>query len=127
MPTLLVVDDSNFMRKRIVRTLVGAKYTIVEAVNGEDALTKLEAAPPDLLMTDLLMPIMDGPSLIEAARAGGFDGPIVVMTADIQSSTREQCNALGINGFLNKPCSSEDMLAAVSTALASSQPKESAA
>ena len=125
---ILSVDDSNLTRKRFVAApLREAGYEVVEAANGEEGLEALGEHQPACVITDLLMPIMDGFGFIEAARANGYAGPIVVVSADIQQSSRERVGSLGVAGFLNKPFERSALLDAVASAIASTASEECAA
>src|ERR1700753_121659 len=66
--TIMTVDDSASMRQMISFTLTQAGHQVIEACDGRDALTKLGSASPDMLITDLNMPNMDGIELIRQAR-----------------------------------------------------------
>ena len=72
---------------------------------------------PDCILTDLLMPEMDGVSLLAALQNLGFNLPVIVLTADIQESKRKQCEELGAAGFLAKPPQSKVLLALVEKVL----------
>jgi CheY-like chemotaxis protein len=65
------------------------------------------------------MPVLDGPSFLTRLRGGGSSLPVIVLSADIQSSSKAMCEELGINGFLNKPWKAPDLLRVVSEAVAS--------
>lgn len=106
MPKVLVVDDSGFIRGRIVRIVKGLGHAVEQASSAKQALQMLEGERPDCIMTDILMPEMDGIELLGQLRADNSqfaDLPVVVLTADIQDSTRERCEELGVSGFINKP------------------------
>jgi CheY-like chemotaxis protein len=62
---ILVVDDTADLLKNIVQVLVMEGYETTAAVNGQDAVNKVMESIPDLVITDLLMPVMDGYTLIE--------------------------------------------------------------
>jgi CheY-like chemotaxis protein len=72
---------------------------------------------PDCILTDLLMPEMDGVRLLVALRELGFNLPVIVLTADIQESKRKECEELGAAGFLSKPPQSKVLLALVEKVL----------
>jgi len=100
---VLVVDDSKFNRSRVVSALTAEHIVIAESVDGQDALEKLATFPADVLCMDLLMPRLDGFGLLRALRDQGRNVPVVVLSADIQTSSRELCRELGAVAFLNKP------------------------
>jgi len=117
MPKLLVVEDSRFTRNRIVDALKGSGYEIEEASNGKDALEMYHQSQPDCIISDLLMPVMDGQELLGQIRAIDSAVPVIISSADIQETSRSQCESLGISAFLNKPMKSEELLNCVAAAL----------
>ncbi len=110
MARVLIVDDSAFSRKQLCRILRPAGYDIVEADNGETGLTAVEEHHPDCVVTDLLMPKIDGVQFLRGLHARGISIPVLVHTADIQETTRKECLDHHCFGFVNKPCRPEDLL-----------------
>lgn len=110
MALILVTDDSPFQRKIITSVLAEEGYDLIEASNGKEALIITEKKKPDLILLDLLMPDMDGFKFMEAARENNIDIPVVVLTSDIQDTTKEICLKLGAAGFVNKPVEKENLL-----------------
>ena len=103
MAKVLVVDDSNFQRKWLVKSLHKMGHETVEAADGCEGLKQIDAEKPDCMITDLLMPNMNGLELLESLNTSGKNLPSVVVTADIQKETKSQCENLGAIAFLNKP------------------------
>jgi CheY-like chemotaxis protein len=93
-------------------------HETVEAADGRAGLVRAQQERPDCILTDLLMPEMDGITLLAALRELGSTLPIIVLTADIQESKRKQCQELGAAGFLPKPPQSKVLLALVEKVLA---------
>ena len=110
---ILVVDDSLFQRKSICQILIDAGYEVVEAADGQEGLEKALALQPDCILTDLLMPRMDGVEFIAELKERGPLPPLFVLTADIQESRRRLCMDLGVNGFLSKPPKKWELLGAI--------------
>jgi CheY-like chemotaxis protein len=121
MAKILVVDDSRFSRTRAIEALRRAGHEVVEASDGEVGLGMIATHAPDCVLLDMLMPVLDGPGFLSRLRAGGSDLPVVVVTADIQASTRELCENLGVSGFLQKPARGEDICRRVQDALVGRQ------
>ncbi len=117
MQSILVVDDSTFIRNRVRQALVSAGYSVDEAVNGKQALEKCNVNNYDCIVTDLLMPELDGIGFLEGLSAQSQTPPLVVLTADIQNSTRERCQELGAKAFLNKPATAQEITDAISQTL----------
>jgi CheY-like chemotaxis protein len=117
MTTILVVDDSKFSRGRSLVALANEGYTLREAVDGRDALEQIAAAPPDLIISDLLMPNLDGFGLLRALQERGTAIPVIIVSADIQATSRALCEELGAAKFLNKPFQPDELRNAVTQVL----------
>ena len=78
-------------------------FDVVEANNGVDCLDKARAEKPDAILLDMNMPTMNGLEVMQALRNEGLVPKVLVITADIQDTTRKRCQALGAVDFLNKP------------------------
>ncbi len=113
MTLILVVDDSKFNRGRILSALKGKSYELAEAEHGQSALDRMRQSRPNLVVTDQLMPVMDGFELLKSVREEFDQLPVIVMSADIQTSSRRLCEELRADLFLNKPCPPEELCAAV--------------
>lgn len=118
MAHILVVEDSRLSRHFIVTPLREAGHTITEAKNGGEGWEMFQELRPDCVVTDLLMPIMDGQDLLRHIREIDSDIPVLVASADIQRASRKTCEDLGISMFLQKPVQSEELLKGVTEALA---------
>jgi CheY-like chemotaxis protein len=114
---ILVVDDSSFARMRVSHMLQEGGHETVEAADGREGMAMAQQELPDCILTDLLMPEMDGVSLLAALHEHGINLPVIVLTADIQESKRRQCEELGAAGFLPKPPQSTVLLALVEKVL----------
>lgn len=111
---VLTVDDSASVRQMVKFTLSDAGYTVIEAVDGNDALTKL-SQPVNLVITDLNMPNLDGIGLIRSVRANpACKGlPIIMLTTESQESRKQEGKAAGATGWIVKPFNKQQMLAVV--------------
>jgi CheY-like chemotaxis protein len=121
MSRILVVDDSKFSRSRVVSAVADLSRDVVQAVDGQDALDQLAQGSVDLILTDLLMPRLDGFGLLRTLRNQGDQTPVIVISADIQASSRELCQSLDVKYFLNKPFYKNDLVNAVTAVLAARQ------
>jgi CheY-like chemotaxis protein len=106
---VLIIDDSRLSRFVLRKSLSNYNFVISEANSGLSAFEILKQGTPDLIFLDLLMPQMDGFSFLEKFRESNIDTPVVILSADIQISTREKCKNLGATSFLNKPSSSDEI------------------
>lgn len=102
--SILVVDDSEVTRDVIGETLRSAGFDVIEAVDGRQALEKLGATRPSLVITDLQMPVMDGFTFVRAVRDGERDRdlPIVVVSTLGAEADRRQAAHAGADAYLRK-------------------------
>ena len=113
MAQILVVEDSGFSRQMIVKILTVGGYDVLEANSGSDGLKQLEREKPDCILLDLLMPEMDGSQFLIALNEKGFSIPTIILSADIQETTRKKCSQLGAFDFIAKPPKEEILLTAI--------------
>jgi two-component system chemotaxis response regulator CheY len=115
---ILIVDDSALSRRTMRRILESGGYEVVEADDGMAALELYFLEKPSLVLLDLVMKGMYGIDVLLKLREMDPKVTVVVASADIQSSTRKMVDDAGAQAFINKPFVSEQVLAAVETALA---------
>lgn len=109
--SFLVVDDSGTMRQLIIMTLKKMGCTqISDAPNGRVGLEKLEGGLPDIVLTDIDMPEMNGLEFIEHARAKYASLPIVILSTHGDDVTRDKGLMLGANDYLTKPLSGTKLM-----------------
>ena len=120
---VLVVDDSKFSRKRVVTALSNLDCEIIQACDGAEGIEAFHKEQPDLVISDLLMPNVDGIEQLKMIRATGSQTPVIIISADIQESSREMCNELGIVSFLNKPFKPNELQEAVHAAMSQKEPE----
>lgn len=103
--TVLAVDDSASIRQMVAFTLKSAGYEVVEAVDGEDGLTKAKNHSIQLVLTDQNMPRMDGLTLIRGLRElpQYKSVPILMLTTESSDAMKTQGRAAGATGWLVKP------------------------
>jgi CheY-like chemotaxis protein len=103
---ILVVDDDERIRKLVRAALEGAGYVVVEAVDGAEGLRLAQATPPELVLVDLEMPVLDGPGFVAGYRSQPEPhAPIVVMSGSADGA--HSAGQLGAVGFLEKPFTME--------------------
>lgn len=109
---ILTVDDSRTIREMVAFTLRKAGYEVSEAEDGLKAIMALKAAPVDVIITDLNMPIMDGVKLIQTLRADPKfrSVPILMLTTESDSSKKAEGKAAGATGWLVKPFDPEKLI-----------------
>lgn len=103
--TILAVDDSGSLRQMVVFSLNAAGYQVIEAVDGEDALSKAQTQVVDLVLTDQNMPKMDGLTLIKSLRSlSSYQKvPILMLTTESSDEMKALGKAAGATGWLVKP------------------------
>jgi two-component system OmpR family response regulator len=109
MARVLVIDDSSFQRKILSSLLKELGHTILTSVNGREGLYTAVREKPDLIITDLLMPDLDGFTFLREAKTAGVAIPVLILTSDIQTATKNKCFALGAAGVMNKPVKKENL------------------
>ncbi len=120
MTKILLVDDSAFQRKNITKMLTEMGHQVTMAENGRTGLDLAEGDRPDLIITDILMPVMDGITFLRALKKRGILIPTIVTSADIQETTRDECLKLGAKAFLTKPVKPTGLEQAIAQSLGSS-------
>ena len=110
--TILVVDDSSLLRKLVCRALIEAGFRVVQACHGIEALRIMAHNLPDLIISDLNMPEMDGIRLCEKVRSNPrFSSiPFVVMSTIDDSATMRRLKHLGATSYIAKPVKMEQLV-----------------
>jgi CheY-like chemotaxis protein len=115
---ILIVDDSSLARRTTRAALEAMGHTVEEATDGADALERYFLGRHDLVLLDMVMNGMYGLEVLARLREINPDVRVVVATADIQQSTRDQVREGGAVAFLNKPINREMLTDTVTRALA---------
>ncbi|MCP4541246.1 MAG: response regulator [Chloroflexi bacterium] len=110
MTQILIIDDSAYQRGKIQRALKATNYELLEAAHGREGLEMIIAHTPDCILTDLVMPEMNGLEMLEILQEQGSSVPVIVLTADIQKSTKQRCLELGAVAMINKPLRENDLV-----------------
>ncbi len=117
---VLVVDDERDIVEIVCELLQGAGYQTTVAYDGRQALEKIAHRQPDLIVTDIKMPLVDGLQILEHVRADPSLAsiPVIILTAtQVMREARERFRKLGIYGWIAKPFEPEELLATVEQAL----------
>ena len=112
---VLVVDDSLTVRRVTQRLLLREGYRVVLAKDGLDALERLAEERPQVVLSDIEMPRMDGFDLVRNIRSnpGLRDLPVIMITSRIAQKHRDHAAELGVDHYMGKPYSEEDLLALI--------------
>lgn len=114
-PVVLIVDDSNTVRRVTARMLRKNGFEWSEARDGQEALLHMLEHQPDIVLLDLEMPEMDGFEVLEKIRANNAlkDTPVIVITSRAGDKHRIRAEKIGISGYFTKPYLEEDLLALI--------------
>ncbi|MEE2690299.1 MAG: response regulator [Pseudomonadota bacterium] len=121
---ILVVEDEDAVRNFVVAALEDCGYEVTAVGDGEEALETLEedGAGFDLIITDVMMPVIDGPTLVKRARTErALKSRVIFMSAYAETSVREQLDALEGDGYIQKPFTLKGLAAKVKEMLAAKE------
>ena len=110
---ILFADDDYTLLEQLQQILTSRRYIVETATDGEQALNKLFETPFDLIILDIMMPKIDGLTVLEEARKAGIDAPVLMLTAKGDVANRVRGLDLGADDYLAKPFSSDELLARV--------------
>ena len=104
MAKILIIDDELRLRETICELLSYAGYDVLDAQDGIDGLEKVLQFIPDLILCDIMMPVLDGYGFMEKHKISDYSNiPVILLTARVELKDQEKGNALGIKGYLKKP------------------------
>lgn len=117
-PTVLVVDDNTDITAYI-REVLSCKYSVVTAVNGADGLAKAREHGPEVIITDIMMPEMDGIAMVKSLKTDIETShiPVIIITAKSSSEAKMEAYEAGADSFITKPFSSSLLLTRISNLL----------
>ena len=110
MATILVVDDNAKIRKLIGIYLRREGFNIVLAADGGEVLQVLANQPVDLIISDIMMPGMDGYDLVKTLRGNGVDTPILMATAKTEFADKKKGFEIGADDYMTKPIDMEELV-----------------
>jgi two-component system, cell cycle response regulator DivK len=112
-PVVLLVEDSQDERDMYTRQLVATGYSVQVAVNGEDALQRVAAQVPDVVVMDLAMPVMDGWEAIRRLKEAHPSVPVIVLSGHTGGEGGRRAKEAGGDVLLTKPFGPEALELAV--------------
>ena len=119
-PRVMVADDDPVMRMLLKKFIENSGYEAIEAADGEEALTKIAEGPaPDLLISDINMPRMNGYDLVKGVRGalGLLDLPVIMLTTESSDKSQELAFQMGADDYVMKPFKGPLVMARVTAAL----------
>ncbi|MBB4844806.1 two-component system chemotaxis response regulator CheY [Paucibacter oligotrophus] len=113
--TILVIDDSGSFRTVVKLALQKAGYTVIEAVDGQDAIGKLSGAKINLIVCDVNMPNMDGLTFLRHVKtmAAYKFTPVIMLTTESQEAKKAEGRAAGAKAWITKPFQPSQLVDAV--------------
>lgn len=110
---ILLAEDEYYLNEAVTKKLKQAKYSVDSCYNGEDAFDYFDSAEYDLIILDIMMPKLDGLSVLRKIRASGSKVPVILLTA--KDSIDDRVNGLdsGANDYVIKPFAMDELLARI--------------
>ena len=121
MPRILVVDDSNFVRERVVKLLEIEGYEVISAKNGRMAVDSYIDETPDAVLMDITMPELDGLGALTEIRAFDQQANVIMLTALDQQMMVTRAMHLGARDYLTKPTSAQQLIKTLNQVLVRSR------
>lgn len=117
---ILIVDDEVELAENLADLLEFEGYNIEMSHSGEDALEKVAANKPDIVLLDIQLPGLSGIEVLEKLKAEYSGLPVVMVSASSQPQTREKVDRLGADGMVLKPYDQDDLLGVIAGLLEAS-------
>jgi len=117
MPRILTIDDSSTIRSIITKQMSDLGFEVDQAEDGKQGLAKLEEIEVDLILLDVTMPVMDGPTMLAALRETGNRTPVIMLTSESKRSIVAGAVKLGIEDYILKPFKPDELRGKVMKAL----------
>jgi DNA-binding response OmpR family regulator/anti-anti-sigma regulatory factor len=117
MPRILTIDDSSTIRSIITKQMSDLGFEVEQAEDGKLGLAKLEEIEVDLILLDVTMPVMDGPTMLAALRETGNRTPVIMLTSESKRSIVAGAVKLGIEDYILKPFKPDELRGKVMKAL----------
>ena len=109
--TILIVDDDERNVLALSAVLKAKGFRLYTAVNGAEAINLIDEIPKiDLVLMDMMMPVMDGYQAIRKIRKNGGDIPIIALTAQVMKGDKERCIEVGADDYCSKPVNITDLM-----------------
>lgn len=123
-PVILLVDDEIAITDNLAPFLVRSGFSVEVASNGEEALQKVDSKHPDLVILDVLMPLLDGREVLRRLRQAGNWTPVILLTQVGEAGERAMALEEGADDYLNKPFDPHELVARMRAVLRRARPGE---
>ena len=120
--TILLVDDERAITENLAPILERSGFTVLTAANGEEALRTVDTQQPHLVVSDVMMPVMDGREMLRQLRAADNWIPVILLTKVGESTERAMAIEEGADDYLNKPFDPHELIARVRAVLRRARP-----
>ena len=114
---ILIIEDDDMSREGISDILADEGYEVMAASNGVEGLAMLQTYHPELVLTDLHMPKLNGWGVTEHLKQMNLTLPVIIFTSDIEIDARREAQRLGVQDFVNKPLDLDEMIRRVKRVL----------
>ena len=121
-PHILLVDDESAITDNLTPFLIRSGFDVSTASNGKDALNQIEARALDLIVTDVLMPILDGRELLRTLRGNDNWTPVILLTQVGEAFERAMALEEGADDYINKPFEPHELVARIRAVLRRAKP-----
>jgi len=123
---VLVVDDDKISQDLIQETLINSGFNVIVAANGQEGLDRVYLEHPDIVICDVLMPVMDGYSFYKEMRKDEIASQIPVLILTARGKMEDTFKAVGVNSFITKPYNADILLAEIGKLLSAASTISSA-
>ncbi len=117
MPTILLVDDETAITDNLTPLLTRAGFEVVVAHDGQQALARVQANSPDLVVLDVMMPVLDGRAVLRQMRRERRETPVILLTQVGESNERTMALEEGADDYINKPFDPAELVARIRAVL----------
>ena len=114
---ILVIEDDDMSREGVAEVLTDEGYEVMVACNGAEGLAMLPLCHPDLVLTDLHMPKLNGWGVVTHLKQTYPTMPVIIFTSDIEIDAKREMQKLGVQDFVNKPLDLNDLIRRVKNVL----------
>lgn len=117
MNRILLVEDDERLQQLYQSVLERAGFLVFAVANGTEALKRLESTQVDVIITDIMMPVMDGYELLETLRSSRVETPVLIITAKADFEDKKKGFQLGTDDYMTKPVDVNEMVLRVEALL----------